>query len=249
MKNEVKQTTNYNLFKFRDDNRMKGVNSSHVECLKRSLQKKNMLKTRPIDVNKKFEILDGQHRFCAAKALGLPIFYRVCDDLSGEDMLLLNNVRSWKSEDYLNFYVKRGYADYVNLESVWKKSGAPLSFLIRLAHGRTIKSQMAFKSGDWKAPGSWGVIPQILELSDVIKALQTYSGWVTGTRVWTALSKIVRSDGYNHDHFIKNLQKYPSKIGPKATFRDYDIMFTQIYNKGLKKNRIDLGVADEGLDD
>ena len=68
-------TTNYSMFKFKHGNRP--VDQSHVKKLITSMTEVYVPQT--IYVNKRHEITDGQHRFTAAKALGLPITYIVTD--------------------------------------------------------------------------------------------------------------------------------------------------------------------------
>ena len=67
------ETKEYSKFKFLKGNR--DINESHVKRLMISFQIHYLLTI--LIVNDHFEIIDGQHRFLAAKNLGLPIIYLI----------------------------------------------------------------------------------------------------------------------------------------------------------------------------
>ena len=107
---KVSQTTqvtrNYELFKKHPSNTP--INETIVNKLVSSIEQKNMLMLKPILVNEKMEVLDGQHRLEAAKKLSLPVYYIVQKDAQDMDMVLLNaNQRTWKLADYHNFFVSQ----------------------------------------------------------------------------------------------------------------------------------------------
>lgn len=85
----MKSTTNYDMFKFRDDNRTK-IRKRHVDTLAESIQRNNQLEKHPIVVNQDMEIINGQHRLCAAKELGIPVYYIVQEEFTPEDLYISN---------------------------------------------------------------------------------------------------------------------------------------------------------------
>src|SRR5437868_13330592 len=96
------QTTDYEKFVFRKDNRAK-ICKEHVDRLIKSIKITNLLQWRPIEVNSAMEVLDGQHRLLAAKALGVPIYYKVIDNATPESIILMNVHKNWGMGDYLNY--------------------------------------------------------------------------------------------------------------------------------------------------
>ena len=84
----IQKTKDYEMFKFRDDNRP--LSQPHLKALIDSIKSKNLLEMRPIQVNAQFEVIDGQHRIAAAKALGVDIYYQVEESLNPEDIIRLN---------------------------------------------------------------------------------------------------------------------------------------------------------------
>ena len=73
--NQVNSTNDYLKFKTLKGNR--NVNKLHVRRLKESFKEAYLLS--PIIVNQNFEIIDGQHRFEAAKSMELPINFIICN--------------------------------------------------------------------------------------------------------------------------------------------------------------------------
>ena len=68
---QVYQSVNYAQFQPIDGNRT--ILQHHLKRLKKSMEENFLIS--PILVNEKMEIIDGQHRFEAAKSLGLPIYF------------------------------------------------------------------------------------------------------------------------------------------------------------------------------
>lgn len=67
----IRKTNDYNKFNFLVYNRP--IKKKHVEKLMMEIEKKDHESI--IIVDKYYNIIDGQHRFCAYKALGLPFHY------------------------------------------------------------------------------------------------------------------------------------------------------------------------------
>ena len=75
----VRLSRNYNMFKFKDGNR--DLNYINVNKMEESLKKHGWV--TPIVVDNNYYIIDGQHRFQAAKNLGMPIaFIRMSNDFN-----------------------------------------------------------------------------------------------------------------------------------------------------------------------
>lgn len=112
----IQHTTDYDMFSYIDGNR--DINKYHVEDLVLSIQEQNLLEDYPIVVNKKHEIIDGQHRLEAARTLNIPVFYKVSESGGGLDVVIsVNNTsRRWTVKDRVNSYIKRGYQSYQDLQ-------------------------------------------------------------------------------------------------------------------------------------
>jgi len=102
---ELGVTTDYSMFK---QAKNRNVDSRKVAKKKKSIAQINL--QQPIIVNKRFQVVDGQHRFQALKELGLPINYVVSYNWSSdEDTATMNNTQdSWNTENWAEFRASQG---------------------------------------------------------------------------------------------------------------------------------------------
>ena len=97
----IHKTTDYDKFNLKFGNRP--IDNAHVKKIMRSMTEEFI--NVPIAVNKRYEIVDGQHRFTAAKALGLPIFYRFATENLLSIRRMNQNTKNWTINDFLASYV------------------------------------------------------------------------------------------------------------------------------------------------
>lgn len=117
---QVYETMDYGKFSFMDDNR--DVNMAHVDALKKSFQSQYLL--APILVNENFEIVDGQHRFTAAKQMNFPVRYVVAKGYTIEHVKVLNHhAKNWSTMDHFISRAKSGNQDYLDVMDVWDDFG------------------------------------------------------------------------------------------------------------------------------
>ena len=113
--NIIHSSTDYDSFEFFKGNRplLKG----HVKNLVEDKTFPKNFFSCPIVVNEKKFILDGQHRYTAAKQLGIPIYYIIMHGGVKSDIKNRNiNIKNWKLDDYVHYYsndsVKIPYNSY-----------------------------------------------------------------------------------------------------------------------------------------
>jgi ParB-like nuclease family protein len=122
----IQKTNDYNIFKRHPKNRE--IEHANYVKIMNSIKQKNLLEFRPIMVNDKMEVIDGQHRLKVASELNLPVFYQIQKEQNDEDIFLLNhNQRGWKPVDFLNYYAQSGNRNYVDLKKFMEKNNIPLS--------------------------------------------------------------------------------------------------------------------------
>ncbi len=225
------KTKDYDLFVFRDDNRVK-IDLNHIKRLVGSIQSRNLLELRPITVNGKMEIIDGQHRLLAAKELGIDIWYIVEQDLDAEDIIKMNIAKSWLLGDYLNFYVKHGYVEYIKLNDFMKNEGLNLQVTLNIIYGRSKNQVTQFKEGkfvflDEIASESITICKDTIAY---IQKMSGYSPYTSSTRFWKALITLVNHPEFNKEQWYTNMQKMVTSFGPKVSGNDYLAMFEYVYN-------------------
>lgn len=236
----IQKTDDYELFIFRDDNREK-IDQAHVRRLVESIKARNLLHLRPIDVNDRMEIIDGQHRFLAAKSLGIEIYYKKERTLEAEDIIRMNISKAWTMNDYLNFYCHHQKDSYILLKRFMEKHKLILKVALNIAIGDSRLNFQKFKGGEFE------FIEESLEQEldvcwqtiEYIKKMNGYSAYTNSSRFWKALLKLVKHPEFDLNKWRNNTQKLVDHFTPKGRTEDYIKMVQTIYNwKNLNKIRI-----------
>lgn len=237
------KTTNYSLFKFRNDNRDGGVKRAHVHKIKTSIRQRNLLEFMPIVVNDQFEIIDGQHRCVAAKELGLPIYYVIQPNFKIADIPLFNVQKNWGMADFMNYYIKNNYAEYLKLENFMKKEGITITTALRLLKGNTDQTKDDFKNGKFVMPDD-DIVQEVelcrLTMGYLSKIVGTKS-WHKSSKLWSALLILFKHGNFEAETWFKNLEKNINKFIQCISVEDYTEMLVRIYNY-RNKNSIELNV-------
>lgn len=112
-------TGNYDMFKLIEGNRI--VDENHVKRLMKMMEK-GFDGTRPIKVNERMQVTDGQHRLEAARRLGIDVAYVVSDGAGLEDCIEDNSGRkSWTDLNFINAYAELGRTDYIYMRNLIKQ--------------------------------------------------------------------------------------------------------------------------------
>lgn len=228
---KIQKTKDYKQFKFLDLNRE--IYPSHVENLVKSIGKRNLLEYIPLLVDKDMRVLDGQHRLMAAKKLGVDVYYVVLDDLTIEDIILLNiNHRRWGTDDYLNYYVKQGLEDYLVLERFSKQNEISIRLAMILLSGfqdskKETVSYHSFKSGLFKVADEEGASETIKKLF-ILRRFVNNDGWRQREFVY-ALRHII--DKGLFDHLVSNLEDSGVKLERVPSVREYLRQFELYINR------------------
>ncbi len=236
MENKTKE---YSKFKFLAHNRP--IDWSHVKKIARSIQSRNMLDQRPIEVNEKMEIIDGQHRLEAAKQVDVEIYYKIVKESKTEDIIQLNISKNWTQSDFLNYYVRNEYPEYKKLFDYMKKNEISLKLGLAMTSGQNHENSAEFKLGNYKFEGESNqeVLDMCQNTIDYIKKMNGFSNYTSSTRFWLALIKLINHTNFSMDKWLFNLARMVHKFGPRATNKDYQDMFMNCYN-WKNGNKIDM---------
>lgn len=117
---QILKTNDYTLFKLIVANRE--IDEKHVNRLAKSITRKNLLYIRPLIVNEKMQIIDGQHRLAAAKICKATVHYIKVDGLTKSDISVINTAqKNWTRSDFINFYAMDGNTHYKQLAAFLDK--------------------------------------------------------------------------------------------------------------------------------
>ena len=234
----VYEENDYSVFKRLDDNR--DVFESRVKKLIASMTERYIL--NPIIVNEKMEIIDGQGRFEARKAMGKPIHYIMVRGATSDDCRRMNKYNtSWKALDYARSYAKGGKVSYINLLDTCKRTGYSIARVLRLSnHGSARDTEMnKFETGSLVFSNT--DIQTVLAVSDHIKELETAlqvthrvnDAFCNGVKV------VMETKGYIPERMIKKCAEERGSFAQMSKLGDQLKEFERIYNKGLSpKNRL-----------
>lgn len=117
---QIQCTTNYDQFSLHPEQR--GLKPSHVIKIMTSMKRRGYHQGYPIVVDKDLKIIDGQHRYQAARNCGLPIYYVVQEETSVNDVREMAAItEAWKFDDFLSSYVRQGNDNYKRIIK-WKET-------------------------------------------------------------------------------------------------------------------------------
>jgi len=242
--NQVNETNDYSMFKTLEGNRH--VNKLHVKRLKESFQKSYLLS--PIIVNEKFEIIDGQHRFEAAKQIGVPVNFLVAPNYGLKEVQMLNeNMKNWKKEDYLNAYCDLKYPEYLRFRNFMRRfSDFGIAVCETLLTNKSTGGNYNSKSKELKSPsnptGNYAirffqegelVIPDYdlaVENAEKIMMIKPYYEGFNRNTFVRAMIGIFKIDYFNHAKLLERLNANPTALQHCANVTQYKLLVEDIYN-------------------
>lgn len=234
----VYQTTEYAMFHHLPENRE--VDQKHVRKLVREISKKNLLHLKPLDVTTAGGIVDGQHRLEAARELGLPIFYRITEELGEAEIASLNVAqKNWAGTDYLHYWTAKGKPDYQALTD-FRERHPSLSFsnARMMVSGTSNNRAEELKMGQFRAAN--------LELAEQVAVLIERIGkeaqfkHANDTRFVAAVYYCAdKVEGFDGKKFMEKILGNPRALMPCATHKQYMELFSEIYNyRTYGENRV-----------
>lgn len=223
---EIQSTRTYGKFKLHQKNRK--INFAKVEKLAAAIDKNNLLPIYPIVVNKKFEILDGQHRFEAAKSVKAELFYLISDNNYGiENVADSNNFQShWKLEDYINYYAVDGREPYLKLIELAKKYKAQITYVANI-HG-IAKITQQIKDGTYDF-SNYTETATVLKDAKAIGVEFEFERW-NSRPFLRAITFINKVNGYNKMRMLQKLHTHSKLLVKCFTAEDYIKLLESIYN-------------------
>lgn len=217
------KTTNYSKFLFSKENRE--IKTKTVVAIKESMLKFGFIPGRPVLVTKEWVIVDGQHRFLAARDLGISVEFEVIEGDHVDKMILLNSTQcNWSLEDYVNSYANQNIDCYRKLLKFKEKYDLNLSSAI------TILFNSGVRPADIKKGEVIKINPNADRIAEYILNCNTIS--------YNKDNKFVRAVVSVYDKLTRpQLSKLRSRllIVPKlSNTTDFITAFENIINKGKR---------------
>jgi len=226
----VQTTTNYDQFTFLDANRE--VNERHVGAIRRSFENNgNFTQAQPILVNERMQIVDGQHRFVAARELDLPVFYTIVPGLGAREAQQMNLLhRAWTNQDYLHAYVQENKRPYILFQQLAEEYPTVSHTLLIIyiagveAHGIHKK----FRTGELHL--NLGIMEQTRRRLDRLVEAQELNEAFKFKPMAVALLRAMGSEGYRHRKMLEKIAQQNAEIRNYQQVQDNLRQLENVFN-------------------
>lgn len=231
----VYRSTDYDKFKIIGENR--NINDSNLNRIKESFNEQQLMSITI--VNERMEVIDGQHRLEAAKELGLPVFYIVCQGYGLREVQLYNTTsKKWDRSDFLHSHTVAGKESYLVVDEFVKAYPfLGIKNALAILSGKcggvsrkqvgtkrvTIKD---FEKGDFEIDNlkfAEKAASQIMDFKDYFRGYNT----VTFVRSLLPLFKLKT---YDHKRMMAKVKSSTIRLEPRANVEQYRFNLQKIYN-------------------
>ena len=222
--NEVYTTKNYESFSFIGNNRM--VSTAHVGRIIDSMKIKRLI--RPILVNEKRQIIDGQHRFLAQRELKLDVPFTVEEGYGEKEAQILNtNAKNWSLSDWERYYCNKNVKDYIDFSDFRKK----YKFDFNVSYSIMTGSQHT----DFKRTFEGGYLKisnlKLAEKNAVkIKSISKYFKDYKHREFVRAMLVCFKNKEYSHNKFLSKLEYQGTSLVKCVNVKTYLRLIEDIYN-------------------
>ena len=238
----VYETTNYDLFHLLPENR--AVDLGHVRKLVAQIRENNLLRIKPLDVTADLGVIDGQHRLAAARELGVPVYYKISQELSEEAIKTLNvGQKNWQATDYLHYWIVKRKPAYVAFTD-FRARHPRISFSnakIMLSGGTGGLGAELFRQGRWDGADDtdMAIAEQVATLVERI-ATETPFKQPTHTGFVGALYHcVLKVKDFDPAEMMRTILAQPLSLLPCASHKQWLEMLGRIYNyRKNEDNRI-----------
>lgn len=242
--------TTYDYKKFKTILGNRDLKPSTLNKIKKNMKKNGCFGGDAIRVNRKMEIIDGQHRFQAAQDLGLPIVYYFDDDADIEDVRQTNSDRSnWVSKDYVKSHADNGDVDYKYVEQLFKAfPNVSQGFIYKAIGGNNGRVNSAIKDSSLRCDENRynDAFQYLFWWTNFVDPILDSRNITQKNSFFCALRQLFPLPVFNAETFAQRLKAYPMPIMNYALTKDVIPQIDIIYNyKVSKKNRVDIKSAYE----
>jgi len=241
-KPKLHATSDYSLFVFMRSNRPVDTNCRKYRALVESMKQYGFDPGHPIKVRRnecgKLEVVEGQHRFTAAKELGLVVYYIIT---TNEIPITVVNatIKPWSSKDYGLSYVNTPFhpnrEQYKLVMGLADDIGMTPLAVASIYSNTTHKGNVAkvWAQGKYKitsADFADKVVDQFRKMALIDKRYQRES-YLYG------VFRLLLLHDIDTDRFIKNFSKLARETYPASTMESINKHFEDIYNHGKRDRR------------
>ena len=232
--NQVYKTNDYDTFSYIKGNR--SINKLNLKRITNSMRE-NYIPV-PIIVNEKNQIIDGQHRFEAAKYLKKEVYCIKIPKLGLKEVTTLNtNTANWNNAAWLESYVDLEVEAYVTFKEFRKKTGFGYSIcsaLLANQSQRTGTLSREFKDGKLKIKSLATAYANAKKLDQIGEYFENYkSDSFSG-----CMLQLMHHEQYDHTRMLQKLKLQAHTLPKSANGDRYKRDLIDIFNYHVaKKNK------------
>ena len=235
----VLYTTDVEMFKPTTTNR--NLDMSRVKEIAKSMSEEGLLLV-PITINRKKQVIDGEHRLEAAKIAGKGIYYLMANNYGEKEMIQMNRSnKSWSMKNYIEHYAKGGnkhYEKLIEFRNMFPKIALSNSIFF-LQNG--IKTMRSVKEGTFKVVSynrgvRWAEF--IMELENVSSINNSFRyDHTIFIRTMVSVLRKYEGKGFEMTDFIEKSFKYPQLFSLCGDTETYSRMIEKIYNHNRRGDK------------
>lgn len=247
---QVYKTTHYEKFKFLEQNRK----TDHVNALINSFQKRDV--PNAILCNEKYEIIDGQNRFEARKALGLPVYYYCISDLDIYDVVFLNSFgKNWSTSDFVSMWASLGKENYRIIQTFKEEfPDFSLNVILMILSGstwtqRTYAGSDEFVKRNGRISHTTNNLKEgLFEIKDlelsryIARSIMQYKPYCRpGVQIYkqyafvSAMTQLLRNKNFDNAEMVRRAEMFPTYFYRCVSAKEYIVMFEDLWNYRRKK--------------
>jgi hypothetical protein len=223
------KTMSYDRYKFNSLQRK--IKEGHVKELMESMRVHGFLTSKAISVNEKNEIIDGHHRYLAAKNLGFPLLVQVSKGLNEEAIIQANQLQeNWDKHDFTNTYAIQGNPNYIALRDFmvkFPKFKITQSLILLMNEPNAHPKKKEFQQGKFK-------IASVKKAEELALKVETLANHFPKAYQGKFISALIccetRCKGFSFSEFVEKLSKFPDKLTPSISTKGYLEKFEEVYN-------------------
>lgn len=191
----------------------------------------DMLRYCPIVCQEDFEdnatvlkIIDGQHRFIAARNLKSKVWYVIVKKFESKDIAVINSVsENWKREDYINFYIKEGNEHYIYLDAFIRTHLIPFSLALKMLESGTLlegglkdTTMFNFKKGLFKCNHK-EFAEEFMKSLSLFRKVKFYKSLIFAAAIY----KIIQANKIDIEAFAERFNNQSKPMLRETSTRDY----------------------------
>lgn len=231
---QVYSTMDYDSLKLIAGKGNRPLDPKRVAAIKASIEKDNLLYAEPIKVNSKHEIVDGQHRYTAARELGVPVYYLYADITPIQISTLADLHRGWTVEERVAYWVAEGREDYIRVRQfaddyarAFGKKFISTNQALTLCHyGDRARMRREFVTGDYRCNDEvWAraTVHKILDFQPYIEH------WNHGAFI-NAMQNLCSNAEYDHERMMRKIERLGARLIMCPDVATYISVMNDIYN-------------------